>query len=85
VARLWALPQRLQAGSVVEVSIKRLYEKQCHPQNIEDDGYNSQNDGVGWHSKYTPSDAPFLHWKIICQEGPDLGQNGGEQEGPIYR
>ena len=44
--------RRIKAESVGEVSIKRLHEKQYHPNNIEDARDNKHNDGVGWHSKY---------------------------------
>lgn len=50
--------------SVVEVIIKRLDEKQYHPQEIEDDRYNTHNDDVDGHSKYPL----FLHWNSSARK-----------------
>ena len=50
--------------SVVEVIIKRLDEKQYHPQDIEDDRYNTHNDDIDGHSNYPP----FLHWNSSARK-----------------
>jgi hypothetical protein len=54
------------------VSVEQPPDKQCHPQNIEDDRHNTQNDGVGWHK-----DKPLVYKATFWNGRTKL--NGGQE------